>query len=431
MNVLLLMADEFRHNAAGFAGNPVARTPHLDRLARDARVFSEAHTPAPVCVPARQCFATGRYAHQIGCERFHDDLAPGAATFARWFTEHGYYTVVCGKLHHRGPDQMQGWMHRIGAETAVRWPEHFGARSQIGRRKWQGAADLQNAGVGESPLGLHDDYAVAGMEAFLRMQALYGAHADIPLFLMVSLQQPHFPLRTDAEKLAHYTPRVPVYWNQPPAGHPELDRGRLGPDEGITEDDVRRATAAYYGMVEATDTRIGRVLDALEAAGHQLDDWLILFTADHGEMLGEHGVWEKRKFYHGCVKVPLFLRGPGVPAGRSDTLANLVDVFPTLTALTGLPTPDGLPGRNLLATDRPALTFSQYNGDQFMVRQDHWKYLRFADAPEVLFDLANDPGETCNLAGDPSQAARLTSLRQRLDTFLAAPSCVAAPTGAS
>jgi choline-sulfatase len=431
MNVLLLQADEFRHDAAGFAGNAVARTPHLDRLAAGARIFTQANTPAPVCVPARQCFATGKYAHQIGCERFGDDLAPGAQTFARWFTAHGYYTVACGKLHHRGPDQMQGWMHRIGAETAVRWPEKFADRPQIGRRKWTGAADVREAGVGESPLAIHDDYTVRGVEDFLRLQAHYGTPPEVPVFLMVSLQQPHFPLRTDADKLAHYEPRVPVFWNQPAAGHPELDRGRLGPDEGITETDVRRATATYYGMVETTDARIGRVVAALEAAGHDLNQWLIVFTSDHGEMLGEHGVWEKRKFYDGSVKVPLFLRGPGVAPGTSDVLCNLVDLFPTLTALAGLPTPDGLSGENLLATDRADRTFSQYDGTQFMIREGNWKYQRYARAPEVLFDLAADPGETRNRAGDADAAGVLAELRHRLDTFIAPPPCTATQNGPS
>jgi choline-sulfatase len=423
MNILFLMADEFRFDAAGFAGNPVARTPHLDRLASGARIFENAHTPSPVCVPARQCLATGKYAHQIGCERFGEDIAPGSQTFARWFTEHGYYTVACGKLHHRGPDQMQGWMHRIGAETAVRWPERYADRSQIGRRKWAGAADLHQAGAGVSPLGIHDDYTVRGVADFLRMQPLYAVPTDIPLFLMVSFQQPHFPLLTEPGLLAHYRERVPVYWDEPRAGHPYLDKGRLGPEEGVTEEDVRRATAAYYGMVEQTDRRIGEVLRALEETGHNLDEWTIIFTSDHGEMLGQHGVWEKRKFYDASVKVPLFVRGPGVPPGRSDTLCNLVDLFPTLTALAGLPTPEDLPGENLFAPTRREVTFSQYHGQEFMVREGRWKYLRFPGADEVLFDLGTDPAERVNRAQDPACAETLAALRGRMDAFLASPTC--------
>lgn len=423
MNILFLMADEFRFDAAGFGGNTVARTPNLDRLAAGARVFENAHTPSPVCVPGRQCLATGKYSHQIACEHFSDDIAPGSQTFARWFSDHGYYTVVCGKLHHRGPDQMQGWMHRIGSESAVRWPEKYSDRSQIGRRKWAGAADLKNSGAGMSPLGIHDDYTVRGACDFLRMQPMYAVPTDIPLLMMVSLQQPHFPLLTQPDLLDYYHDRVPVYWNEPRAGHPGLDKGRLGPEEGVVEEDARRATAAYYGMVEQTDRRIGIVLRALEEAGHNLDEWTILFTADHGEMLGQHGLWEKRKFYDASVKVPLFVRTPGVAPGRSAQICNLVDIFPTLTALAGLPTPDDLSGENLFTSERADTTFSQYNGDHFLVREGQWKYLRFPDAGEVLFDLATDPGELTNRAGDPACATKLSALGKKLDTFLASSTC--------
>jgi choline-sulfatase len=427
MNILFLMADEFRFDAAGFGGNAVARTPNLDRLAEGARIFDNAHTPSPVCVPGRQCLATGKYAHQIACERFSDDIAPESQTFARWFRDHGYYTLACGKLHHRGPDQMQGWMHRIGSEMAVRWPEAYADRVQIGRRKWAGASDLKNAGAGVSPLGIHDDYTVRGVSDFLRMQPLYAVPTDLPLFLMVSLQQPHFPLLTEPDLLEYYHDRVPVYWNEPRAGHPELDKGRLGSEEGLTEADVRRATAAYYGMVEQTDRRIGQVLRALEEAGYNLDEWAIVFTADHGEMLGQHGVWEKRKFYDASVKVPLFVRAPGLEPGRSAQICNLVDLFPTFTALAGLPTPDDLPGESLFASGRGDTTFSQYNGEQYLVREGSWKYLRFPAADEVLFDLATDPGELVNRAGDPDCADVLARLRATLDTFRSSSTCETIP----
>ncbi|HRJ74163.1 MAG TPA: sulfatase-like hydrolase/transferase, partial [Terrimicrobiaceae bacterium] len=298
MNVLFLMADEFRFDAAGFMGNAAARTPNLDRLSTGAHVSENAYTPSPVSIPARQCLATGRYPLHIGCERFGDDIAPGSPTFARWFTEHGYYTVACGKLHHRGPDQMQGWMHRIGSETAVRWPEAFSGRAQIGRRKWRGAEDLRNAGAGLSPLALHDEYSVQGACDFVQMHfgGMTAVPPETPLLLMLSLQQPHFPLLTEPGRLADFQDRVPVWWNQPAAGHPALDRGRLAEEQGITEAEARKATAAYYGMVEQTDLRIGRLLGALEQAGQNLDEWIVVFTSDHGDMLGEHGVWEKRSF---------------------------------------------------------------------------------------------------------------------------------------
>lgn len=415
MNILFLMADEFRHDAAGFGGGAPGLTPNLDRLAAGAVVFDNAYTPSPVCIPARQCLATGKYPLHIGCERFGEDIAPGSPTFARTFSEHGYYTACCGKLHHRGPDQMQGWMHRIGSETAVRWPGKAG-REQIGRRKWRGAEDLKNAGAGLSPLAIHDDYTTRGACDFLRIHfgGMYALDPATPVLLMVSLQQPHFPLLTEKARLDRLHDRVPVYWNEPAAGNPWLDKGRLAGAEGVTEQDARRATAAYYGMVEQADERFGRVLETLAEVGQNIDDWLVVFTADHGDMLGEHGAWEKRKFYEGSARVPLFVRGPGLDPRRSSIPCNLVDLYPTLAALARLPAPGDLDGASLFDPRRPAETFCQYDRDQFMVRSEEWKYMVFPDGFEALFHLRGDPGELQNRAADPACAEIKTRLRESL-----------------
>ncbi len=415
------MADEFRFDATGFMGNAMARTPHLDRLAQRAFISRNAYTPAPVCVPARQCLATGKYPLHIGCEQFGDDIAPGSQTFARWFSDHGYYTVVCGKLHHRGPDQMQGWLHRIGSETAVRWPEKYADRAQIGRRKWRGAEELKEAGVGLSPLAIHDEYGVQGACDFVQTHfgGMTATPPETPLLLMLSLQQPHFPLLTEQALYDYYHERVPIFWDQPSANHPKLDRGRLGPEQGIEPEDVRRATAAYYGMVEQTDRRVGQLVNALEKAGQNLDDWIVVFTADHGDMLGEHGVWEKRSFYEGSARVPFFVSGPGVKPGQSDHVMNLVDVFPTLAHLAGLPAPGDLDGGNIFDPKRPEQTFSQYDRDCFMLRRGSLKYLRYPEGEDVLFDLQSDPGETRNCRTDHAYEEVAAELCGGLDAFIA------------
>ncbi len=397
------MADEFRHDAAGFGGENFASTPCLDSLAEGAANFTNAYSPSPLCVPARQCLATGLYPSHAGCLHFQDDLEPGAATFARHFSENGYYTVCCGKLHHRGPDQMQGWLHRIGAEQAVRWPAAYADRVQIGRKKWRGAKEILEAGAGVSPLGLADDLATTGACDFLRMH--FGGHndlpPDVPVFLMVSLQQPHFPLLAPQELLDTYLSKVTVFLDSGPSGHSMLDEGRLGAKDGLSSTDFRRATAAYAAMVEQTDNRFAQVLSTLREVGQNPDEWLIVFSADHGDMLGEHGLWGKRKFYEGSVRVPLFVRGPGVVPCTTSRNVNLVDLFPTLCQLTGLPIPEGLDGRNLFDAKSEDLTFSQLGLDQWMVKRGPWKLLLFPDASDVLFNLDNDPEERVNRIADP------------------------------
>lgn len=415
MNILFLMADEFRRDAAGFGGNAVARTPCLDGLAAGARVFSNAYTPSPVCVPARQCLATGMYPFRNGCEGFHTDLEPGAPTFARWFAEHGHYTVCCGKLHHRGPDQMQGWLQRIGSETAVRWPEAFSERSQIGRRSWRGADDVRAAGAGVSPLAMHDDLTVQGACDFLRMHfgGMYSVPPDVPLLLMVSLQQPHFPLLCDDDLFEHYRTRVSAPENVAHPDHPVLARSALA----VSEQETLRARAAYAGMVEMTDRRFARVLETLRECGQNPDEWLIVFTSDHGDLLGDHGCWEKRSFFEASAGIPLFVRGPGIPAGHDERVSNLVDLFPTLCEAAGLPVPSGLDGKSLLAPCEE--TLSQLGRGHFMLRRGALKYLSFGgDAEDVLFDLAEDPGELRNLASLESHAEIVKTFRARLKELL-------------
>jgi len=429
-NILLLMADELRFDLPGFMGNPIARTPTLDRLARDGVVFDNAYTPSPVCVPARQSIAVGKYPLHTGCENFGEDLAPGARTVARIFSEAGYLTVACGKLHHRGPDQMQGWLQRIGSECAVQWPATYGAegREQIGRLKWRGAEELVLAGPGTSPLALHDRLTVDGAIDFLRMhfEGMYRRTSDVPpLLLMVSLQQPHFPLLADPELFAHYHERVRPRLHEEAPWHPVLGRGALPCGEQVTAEQIRNATAAYYALAEKADREFGRVITALESHGENLDDWLIAGLSDHGEMLGEHALWEKRKFYEGSARVPFFLRAPQLwPRARRRENVNTIDLFPTLCEAAGLESPADLDARSLsdvLAGRRDAWeneTFSQYGPDEFMLKRGNLKYLTFGDkGPDVLFDLASDPGESTNRIADSSYATEADAMRERLEEF--------------
>jgi len=431
-NILILMADEFRFDLPGFMGNPVCRTPHLDRLARDAVVFDNAYTPSPVCVPARQCLATGMYPLHIGCEYFGDDIAPGSPTFARSFSEAGYQTVACGKLHHRGPDQMQGWMQRVGAECAIDWPATPAnkGRGQIGRLKWRGAAEIELAGPGVSPTTIQDRYtvdgAIAWMDMYLGGMYVRDHEERPPTLMMVSLQQPHFPFLAQPDLMNYYRGRVHARTHEEAANHRVLGHGALPCNGIVSEEGVLNATAAYYALAEQTDSEFGRVLTALESHGQNLDDWIIVFTADHGEMLGEHALWGKRMFYEGSARVPLFIRAPDrfAPSKRRENV-NLVDLHPTLGEMADVPVPDDLDGRSLVPLlDRSVIrwrneTFAQYESDQFMLKRGNLKYLTFGEwGSDVLFDLASDPGETTNRLGELSYAAQSAEMKATLQEFI-------------
>lgn len=441
--ILFLMSDEHRADVAGFAGDPIARTPVLDELARTGTVFTNAYTPAPICIPARQSIAAGQLPRHCGCERFGEDLTPGYPTYPRRLAQYGYRAVAAGKLHHLGTDQMQGWTHRIGMDMGIA-PRHLADRdaaSYEGRPepsmyKWDLAKEVRRAGVGRPPYVAQDEYAVAGARQYIHehfVDSYYDrAIPDVPLLLKVSLWQPHYPFMTpDPELFDHYLPRVRPFEGQELFDHPVLggDRWVVRPGHEVTDREHRRATAAYYAMIEGVDRAYGEVLDALRHADQDLDDWIIVYTSDHGEMLGEHGVYEKQRFFEGSARVPLIIRWPRRFEPRVvDRNVSLCDLFATLCELTGVPTPEGLDSRGLtglMAGDEdgwPDEAVSQFDGTRLMIKRGQLKYQHYGEeAPDVLFDLEVDPDETRNLIDHPDYTAALAELRRRRDELGFAP----------
>ena len=175
----------------------------------------------------------------------------------------------------------------------------------------------------------------------------------VPLMLYVGLLNPHYPYIAEENLFNYYLNRVELYENQEPFNHPFLGRcsncGPLRPGIDIDKRDVKRAMAAYYANIETIDKQFEQVFKALEEAGEDLDEWIIIYTTDHGEMLGEHAIWEKQRFFEGSVKVPLFIRYPKKYAPKKvDKNVNLADLFATLCELTETPLPDHLDSRSLV-----------------------------------------------------------------------------------
>ncbi len=422
-NVLILMSDEQRFDVLGFMGNPIVRTPNLDALAEEAVIFENAYTPSPVCIPARQCFAVGQYPKTCGVELFGEDLEPNSATFARIFTENNYKTAAAGKLHHLGIDQMQGWSFRMAGDTEVSVnaylrqsgkPENMPDRLKTSM-KWDDKKEILRAGPGISAYARRDRLTVQGCTDFIYehfVDSYYDrAEPEKPLLLYAGLLNPHYPYIAEQELFDYYLNRVQLYENRTPSDHPFLGRcsncPRLIVGEDVTERDVKRAMAAYYANVETTDRQFGVILKALREAGENLDDWIIIFTSDHGEMLGEHSIWEKQRFYEGSVRVPLFIRYPKrfAPAAVQQNV-NLIDIYPTLCSLCGLETPKGIEGRSLVplmqgdASGWKNETLSQWGKNHLMIKQDQLKYHWYGDTgTELLFDLEEDPLENENRIG--------------------------------
>lgn len=431
-NVLFLMTDEHRYDAAGFAGDPVVRTPTLDRIARDGVVFDHAYTPSPICVPGRQSMMAGQLPRTTGCLRFGHDLPPGHPTFARTFAQHGYATVCAGKLHHQGTDQMQGWTQRIGADTVL-GPEfvadpapEFAERAHtLKRLKWSDAKEVRRAGIGRSLWTAKDELALAGtldfIEEYFTDPDYDRATPERPLMLKISLNQPHYPYLAPRDLFTYYLNRVEPYLDQPVSPHPFLSTRQVRPGVDASEREIRRATAAYYAMIENADAMFGQVIRALEHHGQSIDDWIVVYTSDHGEMLGQHGVWEKQKFYEASARVPLVIRWPrAFGPGRVGVNVNLCDLYATLCGLAGLQAPEGLDSRSLVPLLRGDASgwcdesISHFGHTNLMIKRGNLKYQYYGeDMPEVLFDLERDPTETQDFLDDPAYASMLQTFRVR------------------
>jgi choline-sulfatase len=430
-NILFLMSDEHRADVTGFEGNPVIRTPNLDRLAATGTVFRNAYTPSPICIPARQSMMAGQFPRTTGCESYGQDLRPGHMTFSRRLAQYGYQTVVSGKLHHMGTDQMQGWTKRLYGDMEVS-PAFLESKEQSEfdkyarpSPKWSQAKEVMRSGIGKGPSVAHDRLTVEAALQFIDdyfNSTYYDREKIEPLLLKVSLLQPHYPYLTSEEKFTYYLNRVKPYSGESPFDHPFLGRMEVRPGTDASERELRRATAAYYGMVETIDEHYGTILRALTHAGQNLDDWIIVYTADHGEMLGQHGIWEKQKFFEASARVPLIIRYPGMfPEGKIvGQNVGLCDLFATLCELAGVPVPGGLDSRSLvplLAGDDAAWdneAVSQFRGRNLMIKRDHLKYHYYGpDMPEVLFDLQRNPEETINFIGEPEYRERIDRFRRR------------------
>ncbi len=463
-NILFLMSDEHRPDVTGYEGNPVVRTPLMDKLAREGIVFRNAYTASPICMPTRQCMAAGQLPRTCGSQRYGEDLPPFSMTFSRRLGQYGYSTVCCGKLHHDGPDQMQGWERRIGSNTRVITPDpdavvppDHPTRHMPYKLRDKDVWEIQNAGVGRgSGTQVPDELSTLGVIRFL--EARYTdpyydrVSPNVPTLLKLSYNRPHYPYLTTEELFTYYLPRVPIFDNEPLFDHPFLAQRCVKVNEDVTPREITRATAAYYGMIEEIDTDYAKVMDHMHHVGQDPDDWWIIYTSDHGEMLGEHSIWEKQKFFEASARIPFIIRPPraireawGVqPGSEWDGRAgrvvneniNLCDLFATLCDITNTPLPDdektvngaGLDSRSLLPlmqgqadewhTRYHNESISQFGATNLMIKRDDLKYQRYdredcTDQPEVLFDLAAEPDERRNLINEPKYANAIATFRKR------------------
>ena len=426
-NVLFFMSDEHSREIAGCYGNRIVRTPNIDALAARGVVFENAYCNSPICVPSRASLATGDYVHRIGC---WDSAAAYDGRVPSWHhrvRDAGHDMVSIGKLHYRGADDDNGMSevhHPIYIVDGIGDTHGLLRRD---KRVREVARELaEEAGRGWSPYTRYDTRVADATVRWLRERK--DRATDKPWVLFSSMVSPHYPLMAPDEFYELYAgtdlPRPRLYGEADRPDHPVIAHYRetWNYDDYFDAQRLRAGLTAYYGLCSFLDYQVGRILAALEESGFAKDT-LVIYTSDHGESLGNRGLWGKSVMYEESSGVPLVMAGPGVAAGqRCATAVSLVDAYPTVveSVCGDLDARErSLPGDSLitLAREQPAdrVVFSELHDDgsmtgEFMVRRGDWKLVHYVGHSPQLFDLAADPFEEHDLAGRPEAA----DIRSRL-----------------
>ena len=417
-NVLFMIADDHRWDAIGGMGDPTVQTPTMDALMTRGTTFRQTHIMGSlvgaVCVPSRAAVLTSANLFRSGGNQINRDLA----VWPQVMRDAGYHTFFSGKWH----NDRQTFTDSFDAGAKI----FFG-----------GMSDQYKVPVFDfDPTGKYPEDAKYIGEKFSTelftdsaVQFIENYDETDPFFLYLSFTSPHDPRTAPGEYATMYSPEdIPVPENFLPE-HP-FDNGEMRIRDEVlapfprTPEIVQQHIADYYGMITHMDAEMGRVLSTLEATGH-LDNTIIIYTADHGLAVGQHGLLGKQNLYNHSIHVPSIFAGPGIPEGETvDALTYLYDVFPTVCDLTDVTCPDTTEGRSLVPlmdgrVERVRATvFAAYRDIHRTIRDGRWKLIRYYVSEETgagtdciqFFDLEQDPWETTNLADLPEHADRIRSL---------------------
>lgn len=459
-NILWICTDQQRYDSLGCSGNSIVRTPHIDRLAAEGVQFDRAYCQSPVCTPSRASFLTGRYPRTTRCRANGQAMPVDEVLVSRLLADGGYSCGLAGKLH-LSP------CHPFVTTAAERriddgfhqffWSHHpnpdWGANeySQWLRQKGRSykTAPVEGSRYVQTGPDAEDHQTTWCAEKAIQFMESHADHKH-PWFFMANLFDPHHPFDPPKAYLDRYLNALdsiplPKYTAGELDNKPEYQRidhvGAYGTKgflaaSDMEERDHRMLRAAYWAMVELIDGQVGRMLASLKRTG-QLDNTIVIFMSDHGELLGDHGMYLKGPhFYEESVRVPLILSGPGFIQGgrRTDGLIELVDIAPTLLDAAGLPAYAGMQGQSLWpyltgrkgkeSLQREDIYCESYDGHfQYgahavwatMVRTDAFKLVSYhGDAIGELYDLSKDPAETYNLWHDPAYSGVKLNLMERL-----------------
>jgi choline-sulfatase len=437
-NILFIMADQLAAQWLPFHGHPLVKTPHLSRLAAEGVVFDNAYSTSPLCAPARATVMNGLLPSRTGVYDNAADFPSSIPTWAHYLRLEGYRTCLSGKMHFVGPDQLHGFEERLTTDI---YPADFGWtpdwRLKQERIDWwyHNMTSVLQPGIAEITNQLEFDDDVL-FQAKRKIYDHIRFDGDDPLAMLVSFTHPHDPYAARQQFWDLYQeaeidlPKVPAMARDRLDAHSQrlYDVSAMA-DYTVSEHDLRAARHGYYANISYVDDLIGQLLNTLESTG-LLDNTVIVFTSDHGDFLGERGLWYKMSFLEPSAHVPLLIWGKGIAPRRIAKPVCLADILPTLVDIgtngkSKLARPvDGQSLYGLLhgANDEPDGTiFCEYLAEGtiaplYMMRQGHWKFIHSPVDPDQLFDLHADPLELQNLAVGHPQAVRMrTAIEARFD----------------
>ena len=428
-NILIVMVDQL--NGTLFPDGPAdwLHAPNLKALAARSVRFANSYTASPLCAPGRAAFMSGQLPSRNGVYDNAAEFRSDIPTYAHHLRRAGYQTTLSGKMHFVGPDQMHGFEERLTTDI---YPADFGwtpdYRKPGERIAWwyHNMGSVTDAGVAEITNQLEYDDEVAH-HAVAKVYDLSRGLDPRPWMLTVSFTHPHDPYVARRkywdlyEDCAHLLPEVGLipYAEQDPQSQRIFDASAWH-SYTLTDEMVQRSRRAYFANISYVDDKIGEILAALKATRQEA---IVVFVSDHGDMLGERGLWFKMTFYEGASRVPLMIAAPGLAPGLVSEPVSTLDICPTLCELAGVSMDEVMPwtdGTSLVPlaegqgrTEAVAMEYAAEASITPLVslRKGRWKLNLCRADPDQLFDLEADPAELTNLAADPAHAATLATLR--------------------
>ena len=451
-NFLLLMSDQHKRSCMGAAGDQVAKTPHLDKLMAESVAFSSAYCSNPVCAPSRASLMTGLYSHNIETQSNATPYSYKHKTMAHNLGAAGYFTGLIGKMHWvdgqtHGFDyrlEFNDWMQYLGPKAKLYAEETGGLRNSgaglpeiesiwgKGYNPWAGEITHDgregSVAVGRASLLPEEDH----FDSFVARESVRFlreyAKEDQPFFLITSFLKPHepfMPAKRFADMFKAEDMALPATWKSakldtlPKEVQDSIRRD--GPTPEMSDaDEVKQRIAMYYGCVAQMDDCVGQVLQALQELDLERDT-IVCYTADHGDMVGDLGLWGKFQFYEGSCGVPLMFRIPGRESAKRDVPVSLVSLMATICDLCGVPCSrnDGESFMGLIhggGAGKPV--YAEFalgtRGAKYMLREGEWKYTHWVFDRDELYNLKNDPQELTNLAGVAAYAGQRDAMKQKL-----------------